>query len=103
MNSLEPLVHRRNIASLSLFYRYYFGTSSPELAQLVLPPVSQGYSDGLHDFSVTIPRCYNDVLIVSLFAQLESGIICLKSFPLTCDLDDLKSRINRHLLTVGSF
>ena len=23
--SLEPLVHRRNVASLSLFYRYYFG------------------------------------------------------------------------------
>ena len=23
--SLEPLAHRRNIASLSLFYRYYFG------------------------------------------------------------------------------
>ena len=23
--SLEPLAHRRNVASLSLFYRYYFG------------------------------------------------------------------------------
>ena len=33
--SLEPLAHRRNIASLSLFYRYYFGRCSSELAQLV--------------------------------------------------------------------
>ena len=33
--SLEPLAHRRNIASSSLFYRYYFGRCSSELAQLV--------------------------------------------------------------------
>ena len=26
--SLEPLAHRRNVASLSLFYRYYFGRCS---------------------------------------------------------------------------
>ena len=30
--SLEPLAHRRNVASLSLFYRYYFGRCSSELA-----------------------------------------------------------------------
>ena len=33
--SLEPLAYRRNVASLSLFYRYYFGRCSSELAQLV--------------------------------------------------------------------
>ena len=64
--SLEPLAHRRNVASLSLFYRYYFGRFSSELAQLVPLPFSQAtssrYSDRLHDFSVTIPRCYEDVL-----------------------------------------
>ena len=63
--SLEPLTHRRNVASLSLFYRYYFGRCPSELAQLVLLPFSRGtstrYSDRLHDFSVTIPRCYKDV------------------------------------------
>ena len=60
--SLEPLAHRRNVASLSLFYRYYFGRWSSELAQLVPLPFSRGrsthYSDRLHDFSVTFPRCY---------------------------------------------
>ena len=54
--SLEPLAHRQNVASLSLFYRYYFGTCSSELAQLVPLPFSRGrstlYSDRLHDFSV---------------------------------------------------
>ena len=57
--SLEPLAHRRNVASLSLFYRYYFGRC--ELAQLVPLPYSRGrstrYSDRLHDFSVTISSC----------------------------------------------
>ena len=33
--SLETLAHPRNVASLSLFYRYYFGRCSSELAQLV--------------------------------------------------------------------
>ena len=33
--SLEPLAHHRNVVSLSLFYKYYFGRCSSELAQLV--------------------------------------------------------------------
>ena len=33
--SLEPLAHHQNVASLSLFYRYYFGRCPSELAQLV--------------------------------------------------------------------
>ena len=36
--SLEPLAHRRNVTSLSVFYRYYFGRYSSELAQLVPLP-----------------------------------------------------------------
>ena len=63
--SLEPLVHCRNVASLSLFYRYYFGRCSSELVELVPLPYSRRrstrYSDRLHDFSVTIPRFYKDV------------------------------------------
>ena len=69
--SLEPLAHRRNVASLSLFNKYYFGGCSSELAQLVLIPYSQGrstrYSDRPHDFSVTIPRCYKDLHVKSFF------------------------------------
>ena len=80
--SLDPLVHRRNVASLSLFYRYYFGRCSSELAQLVPLPYSRGrttrYSERSHDFSVTIPRCYNRVYVnISFLAQLDSGILCL--------------------------
>ena len=39
--SLEPLYHGRNVASLNLFYRYYFGSCSSELAQLVPPLFSK--------------------------------------------------------------
>ena len=34
--SLGPLAHRRNVAILILFYRYYFGGCSSKLSQLVL-------------------------------------------------------------------
>ena len=38
--SLEPLGHCQSVASLSLFYSYYFGRCSSELAQLVPLPFS---------------------------------------------------------------
>ena len=40
--SLEPLAPCRNVSSLSLFYRYYFGRCSSELAQLVPLPFLEG-------------------------------------------------------------
>ena len=53
--SLEPLADHSNVASLSVFYRYYFVKCSSELTQLVPIPFSRGrstrYSDRLHDFS----------------------------------------------------
>ena len=105
--SLEPLAHRRNVARSSLFYRYYFGRSS-ELAQLVPLPFSRRrstrYSDKLHDFSVTIPRCYKGVYVNSFLPRTAKlwNSLPIKCFPLTYDHSGFKSRINRHLLTVGS-
>ena len=70
---LERLAHHRNVASFGLFYRYYFGTCSSELVRMVSLPVSRRsstrYSDRLHDFSVTIPRCYKDVYVNSFFPR----------------------------------
>ena len=106
--SLEPLAHCRNVASLSLFYRCYFERCSSELAELVPLPFCQGrstcYSDRLHDFSVTIPRYYKDVYINSFFLRTARlwNSLPMECFPLTYDLSGFKSRIKRHLLTVGS-
>ena len=107
--SLEPLAHRRNVASLSLFCRYDFGRCSLALAQLVPLPFSRGrstrYSNRLHDFSVTIPKCYKDVYVNSFFSRTAKlwNSLPVECFPLTYDLSGFKFRINRHLLTVGSF
>ena len=107
--SLEPLAHCRNVASLSFFYRYYFGRCSSELAQLVPPPFSRGrsthYSDKLHDFSVTIPRCYKDVYVNSFFPRTARlwNSLPIECSPITYDLSGFKSRIKRHILAVGSF
>ena len=71
--SLEPLGHFWNVASVSLFYRYYFGKCSSKLAQLVPLPFSQVrstcHSDRLDNFSVTIPRRYKDVYVMFLSSQ----------------------------------
>ena len=54
--SLEPLAHRRNVASLSLFYRYYFGRCSSELAQLFrLPFVSLAWSEFQLKNAIRVP------------------------------------------------
>ena len=63
------------------------------------------YFDRLHDFSVTIPRCYKDVYVNSFFphtARLLNSLP-IEFFPLTYDLSAFKSRINRYLLTKASF
>ena len=43
--SLEPLIHRRNVASLNFFYWYYFSRWSNELAELIPLPYSCGQSN----------------------------------------------------------
>ena len=78
--SLEPLARSRNLSRFSLFYKYYFGRCSSELAELVPLPYSQGryncYSDKLYDFSVTIPYCYKGAMSTVFFlAQLNSVIL----------------------------
>ena len=71
---LELVAHRRNVASLSLFCKYYFGRCSSELTQLVPLPYFRGrsnhYSERLHHFSVTIPKCYKDVYVNSFFLRI---------------------------------
>ena len=71
--SLEPLAHRQNVACLSLFYRWYFGRCSFELAQLVPLPFSWGrsthYSDRLHSFPEDNIYIVWNVLLLSNFME----------------------------------
>ena len=106
--SPESLAHRQNLASLSIFCSYCFGRCSAEQAQLVLIPYSRGrstrYSNRLHNFSVAMSGCYKDVYVNSFFPRTARlwNSLPVECFPLTYDLNDFKSRINRNLLTVGS-
>ena len=63
------------------------------------------YSDRLHDFSVTIPKCYKDVYVNSFFPRTTRlwNSLPTEYFPLIYDLNGFNSRISRHLLTVGFF
>ena len=79
--SLEPLAHRRNVASLSLFYRYYFGRCSLELAELIPLPFSRGLLVILID-CLTFMSLFLDVTkmsmsTVSFLARVNSRILCL--------------------------
>ena len=93
--SLEPLAHRQNVASLSLFYKHYFGRCSSELAQLVPLPYSRRrstrYSERLHEFYVTVSRCYKDVYVNSFFpcAAILWNFLPIECFPLTYDIKAL--------------
>ena len=56
-------------------------------------------------FFVTIARCYKDVYVNSFFpptARLWNSLP-IECFSLTNDLHGFNSRINRHLINVGSF
>ena len=80
--SLEPLAHHRNVATLSLFYRYYFGRCSSELAQLVPLPYSPGRSTCYSDRCLIFLSTFLDVTrmsmsTVSFLTQLGSRILCL--------------------------
>ena len=95
--SLKPLAHQQNVASFSLFYRYYFGRCSSELAQLLPVPYFHGrcthYSNRFHDFFVT--RCYKDVYVNSFFPHTAKfwNSLSTECFPLIYDLNGFMSRI----------
>ena len=80
--SFEPLAYRQNVASLSLFCRYYFGRCSSEQAQLVPLPFSRGgLLIILIDCMIFQPP-FLDVTRMStvpFLAQLDSRILCLKN------------------------
>ena len=83
---LEPMAHRWSVASLNLFFRWTGLTGSTLPFSWVR---STHYSDRLHDFSVTIPRCYKDVYVNSFFlctARLWNSLP-IEWFPFIYDIE----------------
>ena len=80
--SLEPLAHRRNVAILSLFYRYHFGRCSSELLNWFHFLFLEGgllviLIDCMIFLSKFLDVTRMSVSTVSFLAQLNSGIRCL--------------------------
>ena len=80
--SLEPLAHHRNVASLSLFYRYYFVRCSLNWLNSFLFLILEGDLLNILIECMIFLSPFLDVTrmpmsTVSFLAQLDSGILCL--------------------------
>ena len=61
-SDLQSLLHRRDVASLSLLYKYYYGKYSCELANLVPP----------NRITVNSPMCMTKFYQSSFFAYMAA-------------------------------
>ena len=86
--SLEFLVLRWNVASLSLFYMYYFGRCLGGLLVILI------------DYMIFLSP-FLDVSKMAMSTRLWNSL-SIEYFPLTYDLNDFKSRTNRYPWTVAS-
>ena len=101
--SLQSLSHRRNVASLSLFYRYFYGKCSDELHLLVPPvrdfPIRTRFAKSSeahpHFLKIATPRCkfHSDSFFPRTAAMWNS--LPPECFPPEYNLDLFKSRVNK--------
>ena len=101
---LQPLSHRRNVASLSLFYKYFHGHCSAELERLVpsrkVFPCDTRLAARAHEFTVDEPLITKDYRRTSFFPRTSSlwNSLPAECFPTTYNLQSFKSSVNKHLI-----
>ena len=88
-STLDPLSLRRKVASQSLFYRYYFGHCSDELAACIPPPMARPRSTlqatFAHNYCVELSNArinrFSDGFFPSTSHPLElSPFLCISGF-----------------------
>ena len=101
----HTLSHRRTVASLSLFYKYFHQQCSRELSDLV-PPLRNFRQDlrcagESHGYTVALPRCKRCFYASSFFPRTSAlwNDLPVSCFPDGYDLLTFKRRVNRHLLS----
>ena len=100
---LQPLSHRRDVASLCLFYKYFHGRCSAELASLVPPrkdfTLKTRLYDTAHPFTVNLPLITKDYRRSSFFPRTSNlwNSLPLKCFPTTYNMQSFKESVNKHL------
>ena len=101
INKLQSLHHRRCVASLSLFYRYYFGKCSAEIASSVPLPLTFArvtrFATFSNSFQVTQPRLRTDAHGSSFFPRTAAlwNKLPASAFPHTYNLQTFKKNINQ--------
>ena len=104
--SLQPLSHRRNVASLSLLYRYYSGRCSEELKTLV-PPLKvfvrdtrlASFTQRNHPHTLEVPVARKEFHANSFFPRTVAlwNKLPADCFPANFNMDFFKRKINHHL------
>ena len=102
-DSLQPLSLRRNVASLSLFYRYYHGHCSSELSASIPPPMRRARNTRLaansHPYSVQLSNARVNRYSQSFMHATGQLWNCLPQsvFPSVFNLQSFKCSVSRHL------
>ena len=101
---LQPLSHRRDVASLSLFYKYFHGHCSEELASLVpsrkIFTCKTRLAAKAHEFTVEEPLISKNFRRSSFFPRTSRIWNSLSSdcFPPSYNLQSFKCSVNKYLL-----
>ena len=104
-SNFQSLSHRRNVASLSLFYKYFHGSCPDELKSLTPTLKSFNrvtrYSANAHPFTVQLPSYNRQFYSTSFFPRTSDLWNSLPSscFPPSFDLQKFKCNVHRHLST----
>ena len=104
-SSLQPLSHRRNVASLSLLYRYYNGKCSKELQEMVPPRRTfvrnTRFASNAHPHFLEV-ETHQNFHMQSFFPRTATlwNTLPANCFPDGYNLVSFKKRVNRFLLSV---
>ena len=105
-SKLQPLSHRRDVASLSLFYRYFHGHCSEDLASLMPRRYStfnssiQTHRSVRNNWAVYLPRRNTSTYSNSFIPRTATlwNSIPDSCFPSNYNLDLFKKRVHKYLL-----
>lgn len=100
-DSLQSLGHRRRVSCLALFYKYYFGQCSAEIANIVPKPIlyvrNTRKAANINPYLVQVPRCRTELYKNSFLPS--TAILWNKLpphvFPASLNLQQFKQAINR--------
>ena len=102
-STLDSLSLRRKVASLSLFYHYYFGHCSDELAGCIPPPMAQPRSTRqasfAHNYCVELSNVRINQFSGGFFPSTSHLWNSLPSsvFPASLNLPSFKKQVYHHL------